>query len=64
MLHSPRFVSWCCLTVCLWSAAPAQEKYFFYSGKDFGSESLYNPGSLIINGGFDILQSATHSRDL
>ena len=64
MLHSPRFVSWCCLTVCLWSASPAQEKYFFYSGKDFGSESLYNPGSLIINGGFDILQSATHSRDL
>lgn len=25
---------------------------------------MINPGSLIINGGFDILQSATHSRDI
>ncbi|MDD8017270.1 MAG: hypothetical protein PHP42_02735 [Bacteroidota bacterium] len=42
----------------------AQEKFYFYHGIDYGSESVINPGSLIINGGFDILQSATHSRDL
>ncbi len=42
----------------------AQEPYYFYHGKTFGSESLINPGSLIINAGFDILQSATHSRKL
>ncbi|MGE5314871.1 MAG: hypothetical protein ACM3Q4_09280 [Acidobacteriota bacterium] len=37
---------------------------YFYRGRTFGSEALYNPASLIINGGFDILQSATHSREL
>ncbi len=41
-----------------------QEKYYFYQGKSFGSESLINPGSLLVNAGFDILQSGTHSRDL
>jgi len=41
-----------------------QDQYYFYHGKDFGSESLINPGSLIVNAGFDILQSATHSRQL
>ena len=40
----------------------AQENFYFYKGKGFGSESLFNPGALIINGGFDVLQSATHSR--
>ncbi|MBP6671944.1 MAG: hypothetical protein KA247_02290 [Bacteroidetes bacterium] len=42
----------------------SQEKYYFYHGKQFGSESMINPGSLIINSGLDILQSATHSRRL
>ena len=42
----------------------AQEQYYFYHGKTYGSESLINPGSLIINAGLDILQSATHSRKL
>lgn len=39
-------------------------EYLFYHSRTYGSESLYNPASLIINGGLDILQSATHSRDL
>ncbi len=42
----------------------SQGPYYFYHGKDYGSESLVNPGSLIINSGLDILQSATHSRQL
>lgn len=42
----------------------SQERYYFYHGKNYGSESLINPGSLIINSGLDILQSATHSRQL
>ncbi len=40
----------------------SQEHYYFYSGKDFGSESLINPGSLIVNAGFDILQATPHTR--
>lgn len=43
------------------STAP-EEPYFFYKGLGFGSESMVNPGTLIINGGFDILQSPNHSR--
>ncbi len=41
-----------------------QAEPLFYHGRTYGSEALYNPATLIINGGFDILQSATHSRDL
>jgi len=42
----------------------SQDQYYFYHGLDYGSESTINPGSIIINAGFDILQSATHSRVL
>lgn len=42
----------------------SQERYYFYSGKPYGSEALINPGSLIVNAGLDILQSGTHSRQL
>ncbi len=46
------------------ATAVSQERYYFYSGKEYGSESLINPGALLVNAGFDILQSATHSRKL
>ena len=29
---------------------------YFYTGKNYGSESLYNPAYLILNGGFDMIQ--------
>ncbi len=57
--HILLFLFCLCFGICF-----AQEQYYFYRGKNFGSESLINPGSLIINAGFDILQSATHSRKL
>ena len=50
--------------ICFPVPTHGQEKFYFYHGRSFGSESMINPGSLIINGGFDILQSATHSRVL
>jgi len=40
-----------------------QEKYF-YSGKDYGSEALYNPLNLILNGSFDIIQLEGRSRKI
>ncbi len=54
------------LIIAASSRLGAQERPgpYYYHGRTFGSEALYNPASLIINGGFDILQSATHSRDL
>lgn len=33
----------------------SQQRYF-YTGKNYGSEALFNPLSLIINGGYDIVQ--------
>jgi hypothetical protein len=50
------------ILIVLCAPSPAQERYYFYTGKSYGSESLINPGSLFVNGSFDILQSATHSR--
>ncbi|MCU7492221.1 MAG: hypothetical protein ACM3UR_09330 [Bacteroidota bacterium] len=32
------------------------QKNYFYTGKDYGSEALFNPFTLIINGGYDITQ--------
>ncbi|HKB86758.1 MAG TPA: hypothetical protein VKD08_11335 [Ignavibacteriaceae bacterium] len=34
----------------------AQEKNYFYTNKPYGSESLFNPVSLFINGSFDVTQ--------
>lgn len=34
----------------------AQEKNYFYTGKPYGSESLFNPVSLFINGSYDVTQ--------
>ncbi|MBI5464823.1 MAG: hypothetical protein HY966_07735 [Ignavibacteriales bacterium] len=41
----------------------AQTPPYFYQGRDHGSESLFNPWNLMLNGGFDILQS-TRYREL
>ena len=56
-------ISHVCLSI-LFSQENASHKNYFYNGKDFGSEAMFNPLSSIINSGFDILQSATHSRNL
>ncbi|PIP77122.1 MAG: hypothetical protein COW85_10615 [Ignavibacteria bacterium CG22_combo_CG10-13_8_21_14_all_37_15] len=41
----------------------SQEK-FFYNGKNYGSEALFNPVSLILNGSFDIIQLEGRPRDV
>jgi hypothetical protein len=40
----------------------SQKKNYFYTNKDYGSEALFNPISLIINGAYDVtqLQSVTN----
>ena len=48
------------LTIIAATAVHAQERYF-YSGKTYGSEAMYNPLSVIINGGYDVLQASTHT---
>ncbi len=46
------------------SKLTAQKKYYFYTGKEYGSESLLNPLTVIINGGFDITQLQSVSNRL
>jgi hypothetical protein len=41
----------------------AQQRYF-YKGRNFGSEALYNPIYLLLNGGYDILQLQGHDRNI
>jgi hypothetical protein len=45
------------------SGSVAQER-FFYKEKDFGSEALYNPLSLLLNGSYDIIQLDGHERTI
>jgi hypothetical protein len=53
----------CCLTVFLFlitvlSSAQVQEnKYYYYKPLDYGSEAMFNPISVLMNGGLDVLQS-------
>lgn len=47
------------------SLSIAQEKErYFYSGKPYGSEALYNPLSVIFNASYDIIQLDGHSREI
>jgi len=51
------------LLLSLFSAGIYAQKKYFYTGKDYGSEAVFNPISSIINGGFDIFQ-VQRNRDL
>ncbi len=41
-----------------------EEPYYFYHGRDFGSEAVINPLAFIVNGGFGILQYPDRSRKI
>jgi len=41
----------------------AQEP-LFYSGKNYGSEALFNPVNLLLNGSYDIIQLQNHDRNI
>jgi hypothetical protein len=43
--------------------ANSEEKYF-YTGKDYGNESMYNPWYVILNGSYDIIQLDCNSRKI
>lgn len=38
--------------------------YYFYQGLKYGSQSLYNPLYVVVNGGYDIYQLDGHQRDV
>jgi hypothetical protein len=49
--------------VTISSHAHAQERYF-YKGRNYGSEALFNPINLILNSGYGIMQMEGHSREI
>jgi hypothetical protein len=38
--------------------------YFYYPEIDYGSEVYFNPLSLILNGGYDVLRNGRHTKDI
>ena len=46
------------------AAQVEDEPYYFYHAREYGSEALFNPISLVLNSGFGILQYSNRSRDL
>lgn len=50
-------------TLILVFSANSQQAYF-YKGRDYGSEALYNPLYLLLNGGYDILQLQEYNRKI
>ncbi|MFH1197278.1 MAG: hypothetical protein V1720_16385 [bacterium] len=51
------------IIVLLSSLSTNAQDAFFYKGRDYGSESFYNPIFVILNGGLDILQ-VNNERDV
>jgi hypothetical protein len=51
------------LFVLLTVPTVAQERYFYHN-LPYGSEALYNPISLILNGSYDIIQMENRSREI
>lgn len=51
------------LIVLAHSSAFSQE-YIYYTGIDYGSESIYNPLNLLLNASFDIIQLEGRSRNV
>ncbi len=51
------------LLLALSSQMAAQERYFYHN-LPYGSEAMYNPISLILNGSYDIIQHENRSREI
>jgi hypothetical protein len=51
------------ITASAASVGNGQERYF-YKEKDYGSEALYNPINLLLNGSYDIIQLDGHDRKI
>lgn len=49
---------------CFAFAQPHNKTFYFYQGISFGSEALFNPIRVIINGGFGIMQISNRSNNL
>ena len=42
-----------------------EKKYYFYNPQNnFGSEIMFNPFSVILNGGYDVLRNGIHSKNI
>ncbi len=52
------------LVLALTSILTAQQYYFYHPEIDYGSEANFNPGTVILNGVFDILRNGGHSKDI
>ncbi len=51
------------LLMVLPSMGQDSTRYFYYHpGQDYGTESVFNPGTVILNGTFDILRNGAHSK--
>lgn len=48
---------------CLSFAQKDSSRYYFYSGKEYGSEAMYNPFSNVVNCGYDIYQLGGFNRE-
>jgi hypothetical protein len=50
--------------LCLLSVNSKAQYGFFYTGKDYGSESYLSPATQILNGSFDMLQTTNFTNNL
>lgn len=51
-------------SLVLFCRVAAAQTHFFYQGRDYGSEALYNPVYMMLNGSYDIIQLDGHPRNI
>ncbi|CAG1771508.1 hypothetical protein BAC3_01865 [uncultured bacterium] len=51
-----RAILFCAVFLILFASSLFPQMNYFYTGKEYGSEALFNPVSLFLNAGYDILQ--------
>jgi len=60
------FRNFCNLIICIifYFQFILAEEYYFYHKQEYGSEALFNPMSVVVNNGFDILQFFDKNRNI
>jgi hypothetical protein len=51
--------------LCVINVTAQEKEYFFYNPKNnFGSDALFNPLSVLVNGSYDVLRNGSHSKNV
>ena len=57
-------IVWIILFLFAFASAKEKKYYFYHPEYDYGSEKIFNPLTVLLNGGFDVLRNGKNSKDI